>query len=145
MGRGNWIPDTPIYEGEYDLVYVELQDVCESSPDYDEVEFLYEDFKTNLAAILPKSFREVERGESNKFLGRDTVVMFANDLLLVVADCEGDYWHQGLAVVAREDAPAFAQAKIDQLANKLWTGLIDCGYSLYRRDTAWTCRSFVAA
>ena len=34
MGRGNWIPDTPIYEGEYDLVYVELQDVCrESSPD----------------------------------------------------------------------------------------------------------------
>ena len=25
MGRGNWIPDTPIYQGDYDLVYVELQ------------------------------------------------------------------------------------------------------------------------
>ena len=95
------------------------------SPDYDEVEWLYEDFKNNIRAILPKSFREVERGETLKFLGRDTVVMFANDLLMVVADCQGDYWHQGLAVVAREDAPAFAQSMIDRLAEKLWKGLID--------------------
>jgi hypothetical protein len=145
MGRGNWIPDTPIYQGDYNLVYVELQDVCETFPDYDEVEFLYENFKNHIRAILPKSFREVERGERLEYLGRDTVVMFTNKLILVVADCQGDYWHQGLAVVAREDAPAFAQSMIDQLAEKLWTGLIDCGYSLYRRDSAWTCRRFVAA
>jgi hypothetical protein len=142
MGRGNWIPDRPIYDGEFDLVFVELQDVCETSPDEDEVEWLYRDFRANVQAILPKSFREVHRGESLKYLGR--VVLFANSLLLVVMDCQGDYWHQGLAVVAREDAPAFAQTMIEQLANKLWKGLIDCGYGLYRRDTAWTCCPFVA-
>jgi hypothetical protein len=145
MGRGNWIPDTPIYQGDYDLVYVELQDVCESSPDCDEVEWLYEDFKTNIRGMLPKSFRSVERGERCKYLGRDTVVLFANDLLMVVMDCQGDFWHQGLAVVAREDAPAFAESRIDRLAARLWKGLIECGYSLYRRDTAWTCRPFAAA
>ena len=79
MGRGNWIPDTPIYQGDYDLVYVELQDVCESSPDCDEIDWLYADFKRNIAAVLPKSFRPVERGERCKYLGRDTVVLFAND------------------------------------------------------------------
>ena len=146
MGRGNWIPDTPIHQGDYDLVYVELQDVCGGAfPDEDDVEWLYHDFEANIRAILPKSFREVQRGESLKYLGRDTVVLFANNLLLVVMDCQGDYWHQGLAVVAREDAPAFAQSMIDQLAEKLWKGLIECGYDLYRRDTAWTCRPFVAA
>ena len=35
MGRGNWIPDTPIYQGDYDLVYVEVEDVSKSSPDED--------------------------------------------------------------------------------------------------------------
>ena len=53
MGRGNWIPDTPIYQGDYDLVYVEIGDVCESSPDEDEIEWLYADFKDNLRLSCP--------------------------------------------------------------------------------------------
>jgi len=142
MGRGNWIPDTPIYQGDFDLVYVEVEDVCKSSPDEDEVGWLYENFMDNIQSILPKSFRSIERGESCKYLGRDTVVLFANELHLVVMDCDGDYWHQGLAIVSSEDAPAFAESRIDQLAARLWKGLIECGYSLYRRDTAWTCRPF---
>ena len=56
MGRGNWIPDTPIYQGDYDLVYVEIGDVCESSPDEDEIEWLYADFKDNIRGILPSHF-----------------------------------------------------------------------------------------
>ena len=145
MGRGNWIPDTPIYQGDYDLVYVEIGMFANRRPIAMKSNGSTKTSKSNLAAVLPKSFRPVERGERCKYLGRDTVVLFANDLLMVVMDCQGDFWHQGIAVVAREDAPAFAESRIDRLAAKLWKGLIECGYSLYRRDTAWTCRPFAAA
>ena len=142
MGRGNWIPSTPIYQGDYELVYVELQDVCDR-PDEDEQAKLYEDFYNQLEEILPKSFSRVERSDSGKYPSRDTVVMFRNGLLSIVMDCEGDYWHQGLAVVGNENAPPFAQAKIGQIADRLWKGLYEAGYNLSVRDCAWTCSPFI--
>jgi hypothetical protein len=141
MGRGNWIPDTPIYEGDYDLAYVELTD--ETVAEQEESEEIYENFYGNLEEILPKSFRKLKRGENKKYLSNDTVVLYTNQLLLVTADCQGDYWHQGVAVVAREDAPAFAQSQIHTLAKRLWKGLAKRGYKLCRRDTAWTCKPFI--
>lgn len=141
MGRGNWLPDTPQYKGEYNLAYVELGDCADEM----DVELSYDNLWDNIQLILPKSFDRISPCDRIS-LGRDTVAMFANELLLVVMDCGGDYVNQGIAVVARsENPPAFADYWIDEIAEKLWKGLARCGYKLCRRNCAWTCTPFIPA
>lgn len=144
MGRGNWIPDTPIYHGDYNLVYVDLGFDLGKEHDQDDIEFAYNDLKEAIAEALPTSFGPVGRGDRLHFYKHDSACIFANQLLMVVWDTEGDHWHQGLAVVAREDTPAFAQSQIDRVAEKLWKKLHE-RYKLYRRACAWTCHPYVPA
>ena len=136
MGKGNWFPTTPIHQGDYDLAYVEVEDVCNDVPRMDA---LYEGFYDDLAFVLPNSFRFLTKRE---WVDKSTIILFANQLLMVVADTDGDYWHQGIAVVAREDAPAFAQARIGECADKLWKGLAKLGYMLSRRTGGYTSAAF---
>jgi hypothetical protein len=141
MGRGNWFPSTPKHQGEYNLVYVEVLDAKQHCQW--EVDTAYEQFNRDVLECLPKSFSKINPYDSlSGILGGDDVVMFANGLLLVVMDCRGDHWHQGIAIVARADAPKFAESWVDPIAERLWKGLARKGYLLQRRTCAWTSIPF---
>lgn len=134
MGRGNWMPNRP-WDTDYNLVYVEVVD----SSDADEIDDAYYWLKENIEDILPKSFRRIGREERLHWYSHgDSACIFANGLFMVVIDTQGDHWHHGIALIVREDAPAFAPALLDQVAEKLWLGLHNLGYKLSRRACAWT-------
>lgn len=142
MGRGNWIPDTCSGKEEYDLAYIDLGlDLGEEHED-DDVEFAYNDMKEVILSALGENWREVERYERFD-LGRDTSVWFSSGSHLVVIDNQGDFWHQGVAVISRENSPAFSEWWIQDIANKIWFALHESGYKLARRSCAWTCSEFV--
>ena len=142
MGRGNWLPDLYIDGGESDLVYVELLEPDESL-DEDTIRDEYDNFLSEVGRILGKSFDRVQRGDRDySCRSRDTVCIFKNGLVQIQLDGQGDYWHQGIAVVAREDAPAFADSRVELYGSKLWRGLHECGYTLSRRTSAWTSAEF---
>ena len=144
MGKGNWLPDTPGNTTEFDLVYVDLGLSLDDEHDQDDVDFTYNDLKQTIQSILGKTWRKAERYENfNISYSRDTGVWFVNGLHLIVIDTDGDFWHQGIAVVARDDSPAFAQWHVQDIGNKLWLGLHEAGYKLSRRSCAWTSTEFI--
>lgn len=137
MGRGNWLPKTAVYQGDYELVYAELMDVSES-PDQETVEDEYQNFYSAIHDILGKRWERLSRRDYI-YLERDTVAMFQSGLHLVVLDTQGDYWHQGIAVISRDlDRPELAEANLRTVARKLWRGLYRAGYPLSFRSSAWT-------
>jgi len=134
MGRGNWCP--PEY-GQYDSnvvernwVYVDYLNLAE-----EEDEFLcniaFEDFKTNLFSLLPKSFKRVENDWPNKY----SSVFARNGLFdLILGDNESMI---SVCLISRVDSPAFAHSLVNKEADKLFDKLFDL-YELYVRTSAWT-------
>ena len=144
MGRGNWIPDTCQDKSEYDHVYVDLGLDLGQEYESEEIDEEYQNLKDEVHSILGDNWRAVERYQQSSFdLGRDTSVWFECETHLIVIDNQGDFWHQGIAVISRENAPAFAEAKVTDIARKLWYGLHQAGYKLSSRDTAWTCNEYI--
>ena len=68
---------------------------------------------------------------------RDEMVIAYNGFFEIVIDSQGDWWHQGLAVVLKESAPAFASRQLEKTAAKLFAKLSEV-YSLSVRTSAWT-------
>ena len=140
MGRGNWLPNrASSYGYNYRLVYVEIiePDCEDSNGDPWAVEFAYQDFLSELKYHLPASFTWFG-ADRNSVESRDgDQVVARNGLFDLVIDEKGDYWHQGIALVVRDDAPAFAESKLDVAATDLFDSLSEI-YDLSVRCCAWT-------
>lgn len=156
MGRGNWIPKT---DEEYNLVYVELMPPGEEGEEGAEVEqhqvddelairseIMLANLRSEIMSVLGKSFEHFDphhnRREAFEGLERDEVRICQNGVVEVIMDCQADFWHIGLAVVARKGAPKFAASKVDYYAKKLWKALDAYGFALSVRTSAWTSASF---
>lgn len=142
MGRGNWYPGSDLSACR--VVYVALPEPA--GPDesaYERAVAVMDDFYSRLDELLPRSFYTPSRPYYNwrhdltRYEGRDTICIAYNGLFAVFLDSQGDIDHLGLAVKPREGAPAFAEAGLDSLADKLFDGLQE-HYALRVRTSAWT-------
>jgi len=152
MGRGNWRPRN---REDSRYVYVELLgpgDPSEADKEAgtttaagnDLIEEVYALFQTQLEEWLPCSFvflGQRERPPGDVQRGRDEGVVAYNGLVALTIDTQGEFYHQGVALVTRDDAPAFAAYYLDRLADRLFDKLAD-HYRLYNRATAWTCSPY---
>jgi len=134
MGRGNWFPKA---DRAYDLVYVEILDLDHDVRDQLEIDWAYHDFQRLLASCLPESFYPVKRYRN------DSVVLYENDLFTIEMDTQGDWWHHGLAIVVKDDAPQSAEEQLESFAAELWRKLYNNGYELRRRNGAWLSTRYV--
>lgn len=140
MGRGNWFPGNSLEDCE--VAYVEIQSLdCEDVSDEDLASFAYADFNCVLKVALGKSFdcKPTYREAADRFdgLGRDDVCLAFNGLFGIFSDGQGDSYHQGIGVMVRNDAPAFAKSKLREFSGKLFDKLQET-YSLSVRTSAWT-------
>jgi hypothetical protein len=134
MGRGNWFPGHDLRVCE--VVYVEIR-----SLDEDLDMFAYQDFRAYLTECLSESFDCKPSPAEVRYrfdgLGRDDGCVAFNGLFGIFLDCQGDSDHQGLGILVRSDAPAFAQSRLRGFATKLFDKLQE-RYDLYVRCCAWT-------
>ncbi len=148
MGRGNWcLGQSDVHR----LVYVEVLDVG-NRYDSDDIDYAYADFYRTLKSAFPGSFDWLVRGVScdgrdhsrmrDGGYSRDEMIVAENRLYEVVMDSDGDFWHQGLAIVVKENAPAFAHFHLNRLADRVFTKLAE-SYNLSVRCCAWTSGPYV--
>lgn len=143
MGRGNWIPHTPASDETYRLIYAEIEEPWTDIDDIDDIDELEldircHDFYDELKECLPNSFDILDPHVRVREFGysRDTAVLATNALVALVADAQGDFWHQGIAFVVMPDAPAFASSYLEKIADKVFDKLA-LMYPLSVRNGAW--------
>lgn len=143
MGRGNWFPGNSLEDCE--VVYVEYADLGGEHDELD-IEFAYQDFKENLLSCLPKSFDIATDSDRRKhakaYCHRDDFLLAINGMFCVWLDCQGDFWHMGVGLTVREDAPAFAKAKLRDTSRKIFDKLAEM-YELRVRSCAWTSALYI--
>jgi len=152
MGKGNWLPRN---REDARCVYVELlgpgepaeadeEAGTETATGNDMIEEAYDLFQEHLEDIMPCSFTFTDkhhRVPDDIPLGRDEYVIAYNGLVALTMDSQGEFFHQGIALVLREDTPGFSAYYLDRLADRLFDKL-DEYYEVRVRSTAWTCAPY---
>ena len=142
MGRGNWFPGSQLEDCE--VFYVEIPVVNEEGEHDDDSEaylFRWDDFKHELKQACGKSFtwEPDYRWIQSRFdgMGRNDRCLAYNGLFGVFIDEQGDFHHQGVGFLVRNDAPAFARSRMSDFADKVADKLQEL-YDLSVRTSAWT-------
>lgn len=129
MGRGNYLPNT---DKPYRMIYIEYPD----SAYLDDIEYdmgmWYEDLKGNIRFLLPKSFND----PTDKHLDNDVSIIISENKLFKVCLADNEY-SIAVIIIVNEDSPAFAEANIDKVFDKLAYDLWEM-YEVRTRCGAWT-------
>lgn len=115
MGRGNWFPSTGADDSPRPLVYVQLHDFFEDGDEHEQqrcVSDAYRCFVECVHDALPPSFDCFNPWNLDSWAGMarnqsfnsDDGILAANGHAAIVWDTQGDFWHQGLAVIAPQRA-----------------------------------------
>lgn len=138
MGRGNWFPGR--YTEDCRVLYVNYFTADEEAYDDDDATFAWDDFKYHLLSCLPASF--IDTGDRYRLPshlnsgGRDDVPLAYNGLFTLWINGQGDSDHCGIGLTVNDDAPAFAAAQLDAVADKLFARL-NKSYECRVRCGAW--------
>jgi len=136
MGRGNWFPGY-VADDNYELVYVEIVEAGVTL-DGDMLDEEVKNFYDTVWSFLSPSFHWLYPHDcERRGYGRDDLVIARNGFFELVIDSQGDYWHQGLSLILRDDAPAFAHRLLRPTAKRLFDALAE-RYELSIRCCAWT-------
>ena len=142
MGRGNWLPHPP-HERNWKMIYVELPIYIHFDENEEEIEdsseWAYEDFCNDLSLILPKSFI-INNPKKWVNWDRDVVIFAENDLMqILLADNQNTL---AVTFLIKEDAPNYANSKLEQTYNKVAYELWKI-YDLSIRSGPWTSSRWI--
>ena len=147
MGYGNWFPGTDLDDCR--VIYVDYSLQTEHF-DEDLQQFRWIDLKCDIRRLLPPSFEMVtDEGRGQRLPEwlctrcRNDVPLAYNELYVLWCDGQGEPHHMGLGFTIREDAPAYAKARFDQIADKLFSGLNEM-YECSVRAGAWCSAPYKA-
>lgn len=155
MGRGNWCPpNRDKRESDWVYIYPKLEDYIDQDLSEEEQKLImegdmqfeydlwHEDLIYNIEYFLPKSFKFYHSRKDRRWLDNTTPVIAENGLFdIALGDNESSV---AVAMITKEDAPAFADVRCTELANKLFDRMWDTyPNNLYQRAGPWTSGLYI--